>query len=129
MLKKHIVSLLIIQIIVAGCANSSHQVVTIVRPSKSESSVTTKPQEDVPAGIIESPIDISQTLDIYAKLTGASMDVEESVRETQRIVFGNQTYPAMTKAQARDFLEKGLRAAGVVVIHQRTNHVVFRLQH
>ncbi len=111
----------------AGCVGSVHENVGTVKPD-AHSVSGQQSAEMLPAGVMESPAGVNDVLAVYAKLTGATLEVEESVHQIQGAIPFPPSYPAMTKAQACDFLEVGLRKAGVAITHPDANHVIFKLQ-
>jgi len=92
----------------------------------SDSSLQT--EEVAPAGVIDYPIYIGSVLEIYAKLTGAHLVIDEEVRKILSPVFYPQKKPPMTETQARDFIELGLHKAGVTVTRLDDNNVVLKIQ-
>src|ERR1019366_982364 len=60
-----------------------------------------RPDEMIPSQLME-PVDIGQLLVIYAKFTGAQLDISQDVRRFPAIIFFDGSCPAMTRAQAAD---------------------------
>jgi hypothetical protein len=86
-----------------------------------------RPDETVPPSINDCSLDISQMLAIYAKFTGAELDIGEGVRQVADPIYLKST-PAMTRAQVVDLVDDLLLKAGVVVTHPDSKHAVFRLK-
>ena len=86
-----------------------------------------RPDEMIPSQLME-PVDIGQLLVIYAKFTGAQLDISQDVRQLPAMIYFDGSCPAMTRAQAVDMLDAALLKAGVVVTHHGPKHAVFRLE-
>ena len=86
-------------------------------------------EEIIPASSCPWPLEMTQVLDIYAKLTDAELQAENDVRRFPGLFRFPTQVPAMTRAQACEFLEKMLRdQAGVEVVHPDDKHVILRLR-
>ncbi|HUE37682.1 MAG TPA: hypothetical protein VMO20_09845 [Candidatus Acidoferrum sp.] len=69
-----------------------------------------------------------QWLQVYAQLSGQTMEVSEGVRASA-VTLKVPPYPAMTRSEALKFMEKILRdQAGIIVTHPDPNVAVFKLK-
>ena len=81
--------------------------------------------EKIPVGIGDEPFDVRQVLDVYAKLTGKTIDTVGGVQNCHTLIRAKQTRP-LTKAEAIQLIEQDLRdQAGIVVLSRDRHHVVF----
>jgi len=83
----------------------------------------------IPVGLeANNPIDVSQALDVYAQLTGKTVETEPGVRNDQTLIFLHQTQP-LTRTQAGNLIERDLREqAGIIILTEHRKHVVFGFQ-
>lgn len=81
--------------------------------------------EKIPVGIGDESFDVRQVLDVYAKLTGKTVDTVGGVQNCHTLIRTKQTRP-LTKAEAIQLIEQDLRdQAGIVVLSRDRHHVVF----
>jgi hypothetical protein len=93
-----------------------------------ESAKVERADEMAPASFNDvEALDVSQILDVYAKFTGAELDIGAGVREVAAPIQLKFT-PAMTRGQVVDMLDDHLLKVGVVVTHPDAKHAVFRLK-
>ena len=112
-------------------SNGLYSIDIDMKPAKGnlspDASKVDRPDATVPPSFDDYPLDISQVLEIYAKFTGAELDIGEGVCRVSEPIYMKST-PAMTRAQAVDLVDDLLLKAGVVVTHPDSKHAVFRLK-
>jgi len=102
--------------VVLGCSTSS------------SSAKIDRPNEMLPQELMYTTVGVDQLLPVYAKFTGAQLDVSDDVRAFQGIIVFKDSYPPMTRAEALDVLDTALLKAGVVVTHRGPKLAIFRLK-
>lgn len=83
-------------------------------------------EEKIPVGVQQPTwVDISQTLEVYAKLAGKKVLVSPQILKDDKVISVRQTKP-MTRTEACKLLEQDLREqAGIVILHQDRKTVIF----
>ena len=86
-------------------------------------------EEILPGGTCDHPLDINQVLAIYAEVAGVQIQVAPEVRQFSGVLKFPAEIPAMTRTQAREFIEATLRQqAAVQIIHSDDQHAIVKYQ-
>jgi hypothetical protein len=98
-----------------------------IYPGTTNSVEGTNSEEKIPEGYC-GPIEVQQALQIYAKLAGADLKLQDGISTNHGLIIPGR-YPAMTRAEAIAYLEKVLREqAGIIVVHKDAGHIELERQ-
>ncbi len=79
----------------------------------------------IPPGLGSEWADVEQVLDIYAQLTGKTVEFADETGDEHTVIRIKQT-ESLTRAQARRFLERVLdKQAGIVILSRHHKRVIF----
>jgi hypothetical protein len=127
-MKRTCAILLALTLAVIGCSKGSSDTRAGGGPG---AGTTTKPpgaqEQQIPAGAIKFiNTEVSQVLAIYQAMSGASLDVDDRIREMHLLIRYENTEP-LTRADALHQLEEALHTqAGLVVTQGDSNRVTVR---